>query len=119
MDTPVIEEAVIVDVKPSLETKNGALNFAIAILFKCIDHTANLLEPLTILWIQYYPRIFGEEASQGSDFPFRTHPGSTNVAITSLIFYGLASFAQHLISATGNGLTSVYATIAQLGRIDQ
>ncbi|CAI9291358.1 unnamed protein product [Lactuca saligna] len=135
MDNPVAEEVVIVEVEPSLETKHSTLNFAVMILLKI----ANQLEPLGVLWINYHPHIFGEEAvimlpsplsfiivglytfakikSQGYEFPFRTHPGSVNVAITSMLFYGLASAAEHFISTIRLPPPSVYAIIARLGRI--
>ncbi|KAI3689727.1 hypothetical protein L2E82_47693 [Cichorium intybus] len=60
---------------------------------------------------------FAEMKSQGSEFPFKTHPRSMNVAVTSLLFYGLASAAEHFISATRLGPASVYAMVAHLGRI--
>ncbi|KAI3689734.1 hypothetical protein L2E82_47701 [Cichorium intybus] len=135
-DNPVVkEEVVVVELEPPAEDNHGAFSFAITFLFNCIRH----MERLSRVWVNYYPRIFGEEEvimfpsplnfiviglyafteikSQGSDFPFKTHPRSTNVAVTSLLFYGLASIAKHFISATRLGPASVYAIIANLGRI--
>ncbi|KAI3689733.1 hypothetical protein L2E82_47700 [Cichorium intybus] len=139
-DNPVVkEEVVVVELEPPAEVNHGTLSFAITFLFNCIGHIVRVLERLSRLWVNYYPRIFGEEEviilpsplnfiviglyafaeikSQGSDFPFKTHPRSTNVAVTSLLFYGLASIAKHVISATRLGPASVYAIIANLGKI--
>ncbi|CAI9291355.1 unnamed protein product [Lactuca saligna] len=134
---PVDEEVAVVEVEPPPEA--GTHNFGTAFMFKYIDQTFNLLEPVGRLWINYFPRAFGEETvimppssltfmisclyafaeikSQGSEFPFQTHPRSTNLAVTSLLFYGVASTAEHIVSATRLGPASVYAIIARLGRI--
>ncbi|KAI3689715.1 hypothetical protein L2E82_47681 [Cichorium intybus] len=55
--------------------------------------------------------------SQGSEFPFKTHPRAMNAAITSLLFYGLASATEHFISATPLGPASVNGIVAHSGRI--
>ncbi|CAH1453800.1 unnamed protein product [Lactuca virosa] len=142
MDNPVYEEAIVVEVEPQppIEASHVTFSFVLTFLFKCISHIVNLLQPLAHLWINYYWRTFGDEAvimpptplsfiitslyifaemkSQGSEFPFKTHPRSMNIAITSLLFYGLASAAQHFISTcTRLGPASVYAMVAHSGRI--
>ncbi|KAI3689732.1 hypothetical protein L2E82_47699 [Cichorium intybus] len=133
------EEVLVVEIESPAEVKHGKFSFAITFLFKCIGHIVILLKRLSRLWVNYYPHIFGEEEvimlpsplnfiviglyafaeikSQGSDFPFKTHSRSTNVAVTSLLFYGLASIAKHFISATRLGPASVYAIIANFGKI--
>ncbi|KAI3689738.1 hypothetical protein L2E82_47705 [Cichorium intybus] len=138
-DNPVDkEEAVVVEIEPPAEVNHGTfrMRFAIAFLLKCIRYIVNLLERLGRLWINCYPQIFGvimlpsplkfivislaafaEMKSQGTEFPFQTHPGSMNVAVTSLLFYGLASAAEHFISATRLGPASVYAIVAHSGRM--
>lgn len=135
-DNPVDEEVAAVEVVTSAE--KGTSNFAIP-LFKCITQILFLLQHVGRLWIKYYPRVFGEETvimppssltfmisclyafaeikSQGSEFPFRTHPQSTNVAVASLLFYGVASTAEHIVSATRLDPASAYAIIARLGRV--
>ncbi|CAH1453806.1 unnamed protein product [Lactuca virosa] len=134
-DNPIDQEkVVVVDIEPEVDSE--PLIFAIAFLLKCIGYIVSLLELLGRLWMDYYPPIFGEIMlpsplkfiiiglatfteikSQGSEFPFKTHPQSMNIAITSLLFYGLASAAQHIISATRFGPASVYAIAAHSGRI--
>ncbi|CAH1453803.1 unnamed protein product [Lactuca virosa] len=140
-DIPVNREEVVVValVEPPAEANHCTFRLVIASFYKCIAHIVNILEPLHRLWINYYLPTFGESAvimppsplsfiitslyafadikSQGSEFPFNTHPRSINVAITSLLFYGLASGAEHFICVSRLGPTSVYAIIARLGRI--
>ncbi|CAI9260347.1 unnamed protein product [Lactuca saligna] len=133
---PLDEESV--ELEPATRANEGTFNYA-AYLKKCIGHMFNLLELLGCHWINYYSPIFGEEAiilpppltfiitglyafaeikSQGADFPFQTHPLSTEVAIASLLLYGLASAADHFISVvTPLGPASVYAIVARLGRL--
>ncbi|CAI9291347.1 unnamed protein product [Lactuca saligna] len=126
------EEVVIVEIEPPAEVHHGTFIFAIAFVLKCILYIVSLLERFSRLWMYYYPRLFGEiilppplkfiiiglatfaeMKSQGSEFPFKTHPRSMNVAVTSLLFYGLASAAQHFISAcTRLGPASVSAIVA-------
>ena len=135
IDNPVDqEEVVIVEIEPPAEVHHGTFIFAIAFVLKYI---VSLLERFSRLWMYYYPRLFGEiklppplkfiiiglatfaeMKSQGSEFPFKTHPRSMNVAVTSLLFYGLASAVQHFISAcTRLGPASVSAIVAHSGRI--
>ncbi|KAI3689720.1 hypothetical protein L2E82_47686 [Cichorium intybus] len=136
-DNPVDLEGVdVVDIEPPTEVYHQRVSSAIAFLSKCIRYLITLLEGLGRLSMEYYPPIFGaiilpsplkfiiiglaafaEMKSQGSEFPFKTHPRSMNVAITSLLVYGLASAAEHFISATRLGPTSVYAIVAHSGRI--
>ncbi|CAH1453801.1 unnamed protein product [Lactuca virosa] len=139
MNNPVDEEAMVVHVEPPAEANIITFNFVIEFLFNFIAHIVNHMKPLAQVWINYYERTFREEAvimppspfsfivtslcvfaeikSQGSQFPFQTHPQSMNIVVTSLLFYGLASAAEHFISVTHLGPTSVYAIIARLGRI--
>ncbi|CAH1453805.1 unnamed protein product [Lactuca virosa] len=138
IDNPVDKEKVIVvKIEPPAEVHHGTFIFAIAFVLKCILYIVSLLERFGRLWMYYYPRLFGEIIlppplkfiiiglaafteikSQGSEFPFKTHPRSMNVAVTSLLFYGLASAAQHFISTcTRLGPASVYAITAHSGRI--
>nr|KAJ0200335.1 hypothetical protein LSAT_V11C600333630 [Lactuca sativa] len=107
-DNPIDQEkVVVVDIKPPVEAGHETLIFAIAFLLKCISYIVSLLKT-----------AFAEIKSQGSEFPFKTHPRSMNIAITSLLFYGLASAAQHIISACKRfGPASVYAIVAHSGRI--
>ncbi|CAI9291357.1 unnamed protein product [Lactuca saligna] len=77
-DNPVDE---VVEVEPPSEA--DTLNFAIAFMLKCIDQILNVLEPIDI-------------KSQGSEFPFQTHPRSTNLAVTSLLlWFGFHSRTYH------------------------
>ncbi|KAI3689736.1 hypothetical protein L2E82_47703 [Cichorium intybus] len=136
--TTVDEQAVVVHVETPAEANHGIFNFVIAFLFKFITHIVNHLKPPARIWINYFERIFGEEAvimpspfnfiitnlyalveikSQGSENPFQTHPQSMNVVVTSLLFYGLASAVEHFISATRLERLSVYSIIARLGKI--
>ncbi|KAI3689729.1 hypothetical protein L2E82_47695 [Cichorium intybus] len=134
-DNPVDKEKVIVEIEPPAEVFHETVSTAIAFLLKCIRYIVTLLEHLGRLWMDYYPPIFGviilpsplkfiiiglaafaEMKSQGSEFPFKTHPRSKNVAVTSLLVYGLASAAEHFISATPLGPASVYAVVAHSGR---
>ncbi|CAI9291348.1 unnamed protein product [Lactuca saligna] len=131
MDNPVDEEAMGLHV----EANNITFKFVIVFLFKCIAHIVTHLKPPARVWINYYWGTLGEEAlimppspfsfiitslcvfaeikSQGSPFPFQTHPHSMNVVITTLLFYGLAYAAEHFMSATCVGPTSVYTIIAR------
>ncbi|KAL7596922.1 hypothetical protein Lser_V15G30599 [Lactuca serriola] len=138
IDNPVDkEEIVVVKIQPPAEVHRGTFIFTIAVALKCILYIVTLLERFGRLWMYYYPRLFGEimlpsplkfiiiglatfaeMKSQGSEFPFKTHPRSMNVAVTSLLFYGLASAVQHFISAcTRLGPASVSAIVAHSGRI--
>ncbi|KAL4565681.1 hypothetical protein LXL04_029784 [Taraxacum kok-saghyz] len=133
------EEAVAVEIEPPAEVyhKTVSYTYAIAIfLLECMGYIVGLLEHLGCMWVEYYPRIFGvimlpsplkfiiiglaafaEMKSQGTEFPFKTHPRSMNIAVTSLLFYGLASAAEHVISVTRLGPASVYAIVSHSGRI--
>ncbi|CAI9291349.1 unnamed protein product [Lactuca saligna] len=138
IDNPVDkEEVVVVKIETQAEVHHGTFIFTIAFVLKCIRYIVSLLKSLGRLWMEYYPRIFGgimlpspikfiiiglaafaEMKSQGSEFPFKTHPLTMNVAIAGLLCYGLASAAQHFISAcTRLGPASVYANVAHSGRI--
>ncbi|KAL7594197.1 hypothetical protein Lser_V15G30600 [Lactuca serriola] len=137
IDNPVDkEEVVVVEIELPSEVCHGTFTFALAFLLKCIGYIVSLLELLGHLWMEYYRRIFGEiilppplkfiiiglaafaeMKSQGSEFSFKTHPRSMNVAGTSLLFYGLASVVEHLISTSFLGPASVYAMVAHSGRI--
>ncbi|KAI3689728.1 hypothetical protein L2E82_47694 [Cichorium intybus] len=136
-DNPVgKEEVFVVEIEPTAEVFHETVNSAIPFLLKCIRYIINLLKRVGRLWMDYYPPIFGviilpsplkfitiglaafaEMKSQGSEFPFKTHPRSMNVAVTSLLVYGLASAAEHSISATRLGPASVYTMVAHSGRI--
>ncbi|CAI9291345.1 unnamed protein product [Lactuca saligna] len=127
----VDQEATNMEV-PRAEAEEAADNGAMAFLPNCI---LNLLDSIRGLLIDYYPQTFGavdmppspisfiitslyafaEMKSQGSDFPFTTHPGFVNVALICLILYGLASASEHFISAIFPG--SFYAIIVRLVRI--
>ncbi|CAH1453809.1 unnamed protein product [Lactuca virosa] len=138
IDNPVDkEEIVVVKIETPTEVYHGTFTFARAVLLKCIGYIVSLLKSLGRLWMEHYPQIvggimlpspikfiivglaaFAEMKSQGSEFPFKTHPLTMNVAIAGLLFYGLASAAQHFISAcTRLGPASVYAIVAHSGRI--
>ncbi|KAI3689719.1 hypothetical protein L2E82_47685 [Cichorium intybus] len=130
------EEVVVMEIEPPAGVYYGTVSSAIAFLLKRIRYIVTLLESFGRLWMDYYPPIFrvimlpsplkfiitglaafAEMKSQGTEFPFNTHPRSMNVAVTSLLVYGLASAAEHFISATRLGPASVYAIVAQEGRI--
>ncbi|KAI3689722.1 hypothetical protein L2E82_47688 [Cichorium intybus] len=134
-DNPVNRKEVALEIEPPAEFYHE-VSSAIAFFLKCIRYIVTLLERLGRLWMDYYPPIFGvimlppplnfvttglvafaEMKSQGSEFPFKSHPGSMNVAVTSLLVYGLVSAAEHFISATRLGPASVYAIVAHSGRI--
>ncbi|CAI9291354.1 unnamed protein product [Lactuca saligna] len=138
--TPVDKEQIVVmeiEPQPPVEVCHETPSSDISFLLECIVCIVILLELLGRLWMEYYPRIFGEIMlpsplkfiiiglaafaeikSQGSEFPFKTHPRCMNIAITSLLFYGLASAAQHIISVCKRfGPASVYAIVAHSGRI--
>ncbi|KAL7596926.1 hypothetical protein Lser_V15G30593 [Lactuca serriola] len=128
---------VVIESQPPAEIYHETtLGFFIPFLLKCIGYIVRLLERLGRLCMDYYQRLFGvvklpsplkfiiiclaafaEMKSQGSEFPFKTHPRSMNVAITSLLFYGLASAAEHVLSATRLGPASVSTIVAHSGRI--
>ena len=138
---PINGEEVVVEVEQPIpvEANLGTFHSVIACFFICRAHIVNLQEAVHRLWINYYPPTFGESTlimppcplsfiitslyafadikSQGSEFPFHTHPRSINVAVTSLLFYGLASGAEHFICVSRLGPVSVYAMVARLGRI--
>ncbi|XP_042751858.1 uncharacterized protein LOC111878374 isoform X2 [Lactuca sativa] len=81
------------------EAERVTFSLAIAFLFNWIARILNLLDTI-------------EMKSQGSDFPFKTHPGFINVALVCLILYGLASAAEFFIYAIRPG--SVYGMIVHL-----
>ncbi|CAH1422824.1 unnamed protein product [Lactuca virosa] len=83
---------VVTEPQPPAEIYHETFGFFIPFLLKCIGYI-------------------------GSEFPFKTHPRSMNVAITSLLFYGLASAAEHVTSATRLGPASVSTIVAHSGRI--
>ncbi|KAI3689716.1 hypothetical protein L2E82_47682 [Cichorium intybus] len=136
-DNPVgKEEVIVVEIEPSAEVYHEKVSSAVSFFLKCTRYIVTLLERLGRIWIDYYPQIFGvimlpsplkfviiglaafaDMKSQGSDFPFKTHPRSMNIAVASLLVYGLASAAEHFISATPLGPSSVYAIVAHSGRI--
>lgn len=117
------------------EAERVTFSLAIAFLFNWIARILNLLDTIGGLLINYYPQTFGaidmppspitfiiaslyafaEMKSQGSDFPFKTHPGFINVALVCLILYGLASAAEFFIYAIRPG--SVYGMIVHLVRV--
>ncbi|KAJ0699729.1 hypothetical protein HanOQP8_Chr10g0359331 [Helianthus annuus] len=100
-----------------------------------------LLAPLHQVWDQYYRGVaFGEAGvfmphsalsfvinallafaaikSQGvPGFPFKTHPQSIMVSVTSLLIYGVASVAKLVVSPAGLDRTSVYVVTAHLRKV--
>ncbi|KAL4565673.1 hypothetical protein LXL04_029776 [Taraxacum kok-saghyz] len=130
------DEVVVVEIKSPAQVHHEQVNSAKAIWLKCIGYIVSVLEHLGPFWMDYYRRIFmaiklpsplkfiiivllafAGMKSQVSEFPFKTHPRSMNVSISSLLFYGLSSAAQHFISATWLRPDSVYAVVAHSGRI--
>ncbi|CAH1453817.1 unnamed protein product [Lactuca virosa] len=138
-NNPVYKEEVVVmeiDIEPPTEVNHRTFSLTITFLLKLICYIFSLLERFGRLWTYYYPRIFGEimlpsplkfiifglaafaeMKSQGSEFPFKSHPRSMHVAVTSLLFYGLASAAEHFIYVTHLGPAAVYGMVAHSGRI--
>ncbi|MFS7953084.1 hypothetical protein Hanom_Chr07g00614461 [Helianthus anomalus] len=61
---------------------------------------------------------FVEIKSQGNaEFPFNTHPWAINVSITSLVFYGVASATEYVMSVVGQNHMSVYVVIVSFRRV--
>lgn len=143
MDNQVVENVIVIEALPA-ETENGTSvttksPSSSAGRFSVIYNLAarRPMASLHSLWTNYYPgRAIGEDLiipgstlkfviagllgfaeikSQGkTGFPFETHPQAVMVAVSSLLMYGFASAAEHILSAT---LIVDYALIARLGRM--
>ncbi|CAH1453804.1 unnamed protein product [Lactuca virosa] len=102
IDNPVV--VVEIEPQPPPEVYHGTLIFAIPFFVEKSQSPVDGVLPVNI-WGNHAPipspfkfiiiclAVFAEMKSQGSEFPFKTHPLSMNIA--GLLFYGLASAAQY------------------------